>query len=307
MVDLSISIVNWNTKDLLRDCLESVFKSKGALNYEVFVVDNASVDGSTQMVKKRFPQAKLIENRENLGFSKANNQALRKSKGRYFLLLNSDVIVSSNTLKKMVEFMDEHAKAGVAGCRLVDSDGTPQPSYGDFHSLAKVVTGRLIPTNFTEKWLGRYIRPHRDSQEAREVDWVSGAFLVARREAIDEVGMLDENIFMYFEDDDWCYRMKQRGWRVYFVPQAQAVHLFGKSIERVRHRISVQSVASKYYFYRKHYCETKLCMLRIFQTAHSLLVMGLQLVNYLLQPNERNKVKKLLHAHKEIIKLSFER
>ena len=306
-MDLSISIVNGNTKDLSRDCLESVFKSKGGLNYEVFVVDNASVDGSTEMVRKKFPQVKLIENRQNLGFSKANNQALRKSKGRYFLLLNSDVIVLCDTLKKMVEFMDEHKKAGIAGCRLLNPDGTSQASYGDFHSIAKVLIGKLIPTNFTEKWLGRYMQSHRISREAREVDWVTGAFLIARREAIDEVGMLDENIFMYFEDDDWCYRMRKRGWKVYFVSQAQAVHLFGKSIQRVRHRISVESVVSKYYFYRKHYGRTRLCMLKIFQTGHSLLVMGLQLLNYLLRPNERNKVKELLHAHKEIIKLSFER
>jgi len=306
-LDLSISIVNWNTKDLLRDCLQSVFKSKGGLNYEVFVVDNASVDGSTEMVKRKFPQVRLIENRENLGFSKANNQALRESKGRYFLLLNSDVILLSDTFENMVEFMDNHKEAGVAGCRLLNPDGTPQASHGDFHSIAKVLIGKLSLGNFTEKWLGRYMQSHRISQEAREVDWVSGAFLMARREAIDEVGMLDENIFMYFEDDDWCYRMKQGGWRVYFVPQAQAIHLFGKSIQRVRHRISVESVASKYYFYRKHYGKTRLKMLKIFQIIHSFLMMGLQLVNYLLRPNERNKVKELLHAHKEIVKLSLER
>ena len=304
-MDLSISIVNWNTKDLLRDCLQSVFKCKGGLNYEVFVVDNASVDGSTEMVNRKFPHVKLIENRQNLGFSKANNQALRRSKGRYFLLLNSDVIVLPDTLKKMVEFMDEHGKAGIAGCRLLNPDGTPQPSYGDFHSIAKVLIGKLIPANFTEKWLVRYMQSHWDSQEARQVDWVTGAFLIARREAIDEVGMLDENIFMYFEDDDWGYRMKQRGWKVYFVPQAQAVHLFGKSMERVRHRISVQSVASKYYFYRKHYGKTRLKMLKIFQTAHSLLVIGLQLVNYLFHRDERDEMKKLFNTHKEIIRLTL--
>lgn len=306
-MDLSISIVNWNTKDLLRDCLQSVFKSRGEMNYEVFVVDNASVDGSAEMVKKGFLRVKLIENRQNLGFSKANNQALRKSKGRYFLLLNSDAIVLSDTLKNMVEFMDEHEEAGVAGCRLLNPDGTPQPSYGDFHSIAKVLMGKLVPHNFIEKWLGRYMHSHRRSQEAREVDWVTGAFLIARREAIDEVGVLDENIFMYFEDDDWCYRMKQGGWKVYFVPQAQAVHLFGKSMERVRHRISVQSVASKYYFYQKHYGKARLKMLKIFQTAHSLLVMGLQLINYLFHRDGRDEIERFLNTHKEIIKLSLRR
>jgi len=192
--DLTISIVNINNCSLLDKCLKSIFEKTHKANFEVFVVDNASRDGSQKMVKEKFPQVRLIENNKNLGFSAANNQVIKESKSKYLLLLNNDTVVLEDALDKMVEFMDKHEDAGALGCKLLNSDGTLQPSCRKFPNLLVYILillklHRLFPEL---KILKRYFMTDFNHQETREVDQVMGACLMMRREAIDDVGLLDE-------------------------------------------------------------------------------------------------------------------
>jgi len=242
MPDVSVIVVNWNTRALLERCLASVFETSGDLSLEVIVVDNASTDGSAAMVRERFPEARLIVNPENVGFARANNQGLRVSAGRYQLLLNSDTVVWPGALARMIAFMDEHPCVGVLGAELRNPDGSLQPSWAAFPSLLSEICGR----NF------RVRRPYPGS-EAFRVDWVGGACLMVRREAADQVGLLDEAIFMYTEETDWCYRLARGGWEIVYLPGACVTHLGGGSSRNSSLRSLLALYASKMYFFRKHY------------------------------------------------------
>ncbi len=246
---LSIIVVNWNTRNLLAGCLASVMETAGDLDPEVWVVDNASSDGSAAMVRERFPQVRLIENVQNIGFARANNQALAQADGRYLLLLNSDTIVKPGALRALVEFMDAHPDAGAVGARLLNADGSLQPSchpmltpWREFWRLLFLETMRRCATYDMARW---------DVDTPRQVEVIKGACLMVRREALDQVGQLDEGYFMYTEEVDLCYRLAQAGWKLYWVPQAQVVHYDGQSAKQVAERMYVQLYRSKVQFYRK--------------------------------------------------------
>lgn len=252
MADLSIVIVNWNTCDLLVQCLESVYETAGDLELEVIVVDNGSTDGSVGVVRERFPQVCVVANSENVGFVRANNQAMARCQGRHVLLLNSDTRVLPGALGELVRFMDARPGAGVAGVRLLNPDGSFQASHSPFPTLWReflMLSG-----------LGRrFVRPRYPSygpgleEGARQVDYVEGACLLARREAIDQVAGLDERIFMYAEDVDWCYRFAQAGWEVWYLPQVTIVHYGGQSTRQRQGRMEAELYRSRVYFFRKHY------------------------------------------------------
>lgn len=261
LLDLSIVIVNWNTESYLRDCLNSILEYSVGLSYEVWVVDNASSDQSVPMIREEFPQVMLLVNRENVGFARANNQALRLCRGRYALLLNSDTYVQENTLRVMIDFMDRHPEAGISGCKLQNADGTFQPACRRSIPTPAVsllrMTGlsRLFPNSRT---MAKYNLTFQDATAVQEVDSVSGAFLLVRRKVMEQVGLLDEAFFLHCEDLDWCYRAKQAGWKVFFVPHAAAVHLKGKSSDLVPVRTSFHLHRSMYIFYRKHFARATL-------------------------------------------------
>lgn len=253
--DVSIIVVNWNTRTLLAGCLGSIAQSNDDLDVEVFVVDNGSTDGSREMVRQEFPDVNLITSTENLGFARANNRAIRVSHGRYALLLNSDTVVQPGALQAMVHFADQHPEAGVIGCRLLNADGSLQPSWAQFPTLWSELIGR----NFRKR------RPVIEDLAYR-VDWVGGACLLARRKAIEMVGLLDEDFFMYSEEADWCFRMAKRGWAVYYFSGAEVIHFGGGSSRRAGDEMLVQLYRSKLLFFRKHYgpyCEGLLCALLI--------------------------------------------
>jgi len=194
-------------------------------------VDNASADGSAQMVRERFPWARLIENAENVGCARANNQAIRRSKGRYVLLLNSDAMVLRDTLSHLISFADTHPHAGIVGARLLNSDGSFQAGGNDFPTLIS----ELFLLTGTAKWIySPYFPsyPPEESKTTRRCDWVGGACLLARRTAIETVGLLDEGYFMYTEEIDWCYRMHQAGWEVWYHAEAPVIHYSGSSANR---------------------------------------------------------------------------
>lgn len=243
MNDLSIVVVNWNTRDLLSQCLQSIYDTANDLAVETIVVDNGSTDDSRAMIRQRFPQVTLIENDQNVGFARANNQALAVARGRYFLLLNSDAIVLPHTLERMVEFADAHSRASVIGCRLLNADGSLQESWASFPTFWSEVVGR----NF------RMCRLIKEDPLAYEVDWVGGACMLVRPTAIDEVGLLDESFFMYSEEADWCFRMRQHGWKVCYLAGVAVIHLGGGSASRASATQLVHLYENKIRFFCKHY------------------------------------------------------
>ncbi len=248
-MNLSVVIVNWNTRDLLAGCLESILASGGRPDMELVVVDNASTDGSAQMVRGRFPQVELVENQTNLGFARGNNQAIERCQGRYVLLLNSDTRVVGNSLDTLVTFMDEHPRAGAAGAKLLNADGSLQPSCQPMLTPAHEFW-RLIFLDNLVHW-ATYGSEFWKSLEPRQVDVIKGACLMLRREALSEIGLLDESYFMYTEEVDLCFRLAKAGWQLWWIPAAQVIHFGEASSRQVAQDMYVQLYRSKIQFYRK--------------------------------------------------------
>ena len=216
---------------------------------EVFVVDNGSVDGSGEWVKDRFSEVNFIENKLNLGFAKANNQALILSKGKYVLLLNPDTQVKEGAIERLCSLMDSLPEAGMAGAQLLNADGSKQNSIANFPSLATELLNKgLLRWFFPEMFPGK----ERNYVEPIEVDSVIGACMMVRRQAMEQVGLLDEDYFLFLEETDWCYRMKRAGWKVVHAPRAEVTHFQGKSAERERRRARVEYYRSRYLFFKKH-------------------------------------------------------
>ena len=248
-------IVNYNVKYYVEQCLESVRRASEGLRVEVFVVDNLSTDGSVAYLRERFPEVTFIENRENVGFARANNQAIRQSKGKYVLLLNPDTIVSEDTLARFVAFMEAHPEAGGAGAYMLNVDGTfaPESRRGlptPFVAFCKMSgLAALFPKSHL---FGRYYMRYLDENEVNEIEIISGAFMCLRREALDKVGLLDEDFFMYGEDIDLSYRVLQGGYKNYFFP-ARMLHYKGESTKKSSYRYVYVFYQAMRLFFRKHY------------------------------------------------------
>ncbi len=247
-MDLSIIIVNYNTRKLLEKCLESVFKSVGSVKFEVWVSDNGSIDGSIEMMKQKFPQVKLIENNANLGFSKGNNVAIKQATGKYILLLNSDTEIKPDTLELSLKYMDEHEDVGIMGCKVLLPDGSlDQASRRKFPN----------PWNSFLRLFGfkKFSDYNIDSpiDQEMEVDAVMGAYLLIRKSVIDQVGLLDEEYFMYGEDLDWCWRVKEAGYKVVYYPKAEITHFKYGSSQAIPFRTIKWAHTAMKIFYRKHY------------------------------------------------------
>jgi N-acetylglucosaminyl-diphospho-decaprenol L-rhamnosyltransferase len=264
---LSIVIVNWNTRDSLAQCLESVvatphlqipdpLNQSGIVHLppftlEVWVVDNCSTDGSAQMVQARFPWVRLVENLENIGFARANNQVIRESKGRYVLLLNPDTEVKSGALQALVCFMDAHPQAGAVGPQLLNLDNTLQPSCHPAPTLPRELW-RLF--HLDALWpYALYPMAKWDLDTPRRVDVVQGACLLLRRATLDQVGLFDEDYFIYSEEMDLCYRLEQAGWRIYWVPEAEVIHYGGHSTQQVAMDMFLRLYQSKLLYFRKRH------------------------------------------------------
>ncbi len=249
LIDLSVVIVSWNTREVLLSCLESIFLSRKRISLELIVVDNGSQDGGGREAKRTFPTLHLIENQRNEGFAKAANQGLKKSEGRYILLLNPDTKMKRGAMEQLVSFMDAHVDAGVAGGQLFNRDHSKQNSIANFPSLAtELLNKSLLRQFFPNKFPGK----ERNYPEPIEVDSVIGACIIIRREAMEQVGTLDEDYFLFLEETDWCYRMKRRGWKVYHIPQAEVYHDQGKSAETEKKKARVEYYRSRYIFFKKN-------------------------------------------------------
>jgi len=232
-MDLSIIIVSFNTKKLLKDCLASIFQNGFKGKLEVIVIDNNSTDGSALMVEKDFKDAFLIKNKENLGFAKAINQGIKKSKGKFILLLNSDILLKKNSLNSMVSFAKKKSSLGAVGGRLLDVDGSVQGSCFYLPTLWRAIINSKIFLKYTPQ-----------GKSPVEVEVISGAVFLIPRKVIKKIGLLDERYFLYFEDLDYCRRIKKAGFKVFYFPQAEFIHFHGasgKSIPQQTHQWLVES------------------------------------------------------------------
>lgn len=255
-MDLSIIIVSYNTRELLKQTIESIIATVGTLAYEIIVVDNASRDGSAEMIRMEYPGVRLLMNDRNVGFSKANNLGIRQSSGSYVLLLNSDTVVKNNCLSECIRHMGEHPEIGALGPRILLTDGTldrackrgfPTPEASLYYFLKLDKKHPMSPK------YGKYNMTYLSELERNEVDSLVGAFMMVRRSVIDEVGMLDEDFFMYGEDIDWCYRIKAAGYQNIYFPKAEIIHYKGASSRKKRIKTLYEFHRAMLLFYKKHY------------------------------------------------------
>ena len=256
MIDLSIIIVNYNVKEFLQNLLESVYKAAGKLSIEIIVVDNASDDGSPEIIKQRFPQVKLIENKVNVGFGKANNQALEIAGGKYIVLINPDTIVKEDTFSKLIDFFNKTPDAGLAGCKILNPDGSLQLACrrsfpGPWTSFTKVFgLSSLFPKS---KLFAKYNLTYLDENQTYEVDAISGAFMMMRRDVYEKIGGFDPAFFMYGEDLDFCYRTQQAGFKVYYFHETEVIHFKGESTKRSKIDETKIFYDAMHLFVKKHF------------------------------------------------------
>ena len=289
-MDISIVIVNWNTRDLLLDCLTSIYRYVEDCDFEVFVVDNGSVDDSVAAVRAKYPEVKIIQNETNLGFAAANNKAFKVMKGRYCLMLNTDTILTYGAVDQLYSFIEEHQGVGMVCGQLLNEDGSRQNSIANFPTIFAMLANEtvlriLLPRRFPSK--------RRDFLKPIKVDSCIGACILVRRTAMDDVGLLDEKYFFYFEETDWAYRMWKKNWQVFFLPSAKIFHLQGQT--------ATYSAKTRIMFYRSRSIFFK----KWYPHKHGLMVatvffrlwidIGLNIIHYLfsfgLSQDARQKIK----------------
>jgi len=291
LVDISFIIVNWNTREILVNCLNSIYKTVTDIDQEIYVVDNNSTDGSQDAVKNGFPDVKLIENKTNTGFSYANNQALSVMQGRFAVLLNSDAVLREGAIKSLLNFMNNTPRAGIAGVQLLNKDGSRQNSIDNFPSLETEILNKSIlrlifPCKYPGK-TGNYNAPI-------EVDSVIGACMIVRKEAMDEVGFLDEDYFIFLEETDWCFRMNKKGWKVYHVPDSRVFHLSGHSKKKTPGESQIEYYKSLYKFFRKNKDPVSYLTLRILKPSKLLINLFLNILGNLITLFQNEKLSSRL-------------
>ena len=279
-VDLSVIIVSWNVRDLLRRCLLAIGSSRGISPeekaIEVIVVDNGSRDGSPEMIAAEFPEVRLIQNADNRGFTAANNQGLALSHGRKLVLLNPDTEVVTDALAMMAAYMEAHPGVGALGPQLRYPDGSLQSSRRRFPTLSTAI----VESTVLQEWwrdnriLRRYYMTDTPDDAVQTVDWVVGACLMVRREAFEQVGGLDEGFFMYSEELDWCHRLRDAGWKIVYLPTAAVIHHEGKSSEQVVAARHIHFQSSKVRYFRKYHGRVPGELVRVFLLATYLFQWG---------------------------------
>ncbi len=257
-MDVSIVIVSYNVANRTNDCIVSV-KTETTCLYEIIVVDNNSQDNSVEVLRANYPDVRLIQNTYNAGFAKANNQAFREARGRYIFMLNPDTVVLDKAIDRLVQFMDEHLYAGACGPKVLNSDMTLQPNCHHYPSvLMRLIEhsgfNRRFPQN---RFFGKEFMTYWNYNEVREIDWITGCAIMLRKRVLDQIGMLDENYFMYTEEVDICYRIKKKGFKIVFCPTAKIIHYWGESSLK-EEKDSTGSLnkylySTRYYFIRKSY------------------------------------------------------
>lgn len=265
---LSIIIVNWNVRDLLRECLSSLDAGRDGLDVEVIVVDSASVDGSTEMVRVEFPWVRLIPRGENVGFPRGNNIGLAEARGDYLLLLNPDTVVLDDALAMMVAYLTTHLDVGAVGPLLLNPDGSIQSSRRRFPTLATGFFESTWLEGLAPGLLRRYYALDLPDDATADVDWLTGACIMIPRAVYEQIGGLDEGYFMYSEELDWCRRIKEAGWRVVYHPMARIIHHVGKSSEQAVTARHIYFQRAKLRYFRKYHGRGVAAILRAWLLAN---------------------------------------
>ena len=278
-LDLSIVIVNWNTREFLDWCLASIYESLSGSGFEVIVADNNSSDGSAKMIRKKYPRVRLIENKMNYGFARASNQAIRESRGRYVLILNSDTTLFSGTIEKLIEFMDGRKDAGAVSPRILNVDGSIQSLGRDLPSLSNTFLQYFLPYKFY-RIIQDFLR--RKNEEIFEVDGLSGSAMLIRKKTLVSVGLFDEKLPLYAEDIDLCYRIKKAGWKMYCCASVSISHLEGASTSLVPVKSKVKADIAPYAYFEKHYGKRVALLVRMMIAISAAMRMMAWLILYCL-------------------------
>lgn len=282
---LSIIIANHNAQEYLLPCLDSIYKNTSQIEFEVIIIDNGSCDQSMPLVKSRFKEVKLIENKTNAGFAKAVNQGVLLAKGEYILCLNNDTIIMPASLNKLIGFMNSCPEAVAAGGKVLNPDGSIQFSCRKFPNYSTALFNRqsLLTRLFrNNKFSNNYLMSNWPHDETRQVDWASACYLIMRREAFENVGLFDERFFMYCEDVDWCYRANQKGYKVYYFPEAPIIH-YSSGSEKPEFIKIIWHHQSMYKFYKKHYSKFLIMDILVITalTARAIFLLAIKYLRYL--------------------------
>lgn len=302
MIDLSVVVVSWNVRDLLCECLESVQASSRADRTEVIVVDSASSDGTPEAVQERFPAVRLVKLDVNVGFSKGNNIGLEAAAGRYILLLNPDTRLVGKALECMVAYMDAHPTVGLIGPKLLNPDGTVQSSRRRFPTLwTGIFESTWLQCAAPQRVLSHFYMLDCSDDAICPVDWVYGAAMLVRREVVDQVGGFDEGFFMYSEELDWQKRIREAGWLIHYVPDAQIIHYGGKSSEQIVAQRHIYFQTSKIRYFRKHHGVLAGWFMRSFLLSNYVWQLGLEGLKGLLGHKRELRMNRV-HAYWHVLR-----
>ena len=299
-ISLSVIIVNWNVKQFLKECLESIKKNIKNVNYEIIVVDNNSNDNSVDMLKCFFPEVILIQNKTNLGFAKANNHAIKISVGNYILLLNPDTVVLSDLAEQMLAFMEAAKDVGVCGCRLISPQNPDAPfnvGWLKFPSLKH----EMYSDTFLERIVSKMQKKNTEKiiklemSKPVETDWVSGACLMIRKKTVEQVGLMDENIFLYAEDVEWCYRIKKEyGWKLYVLPYVEVIHYGQQSMKKDKNiNWLIHYYHGRYRFFQKYANKYLFLCVRIIKTILFFVEYVRNVICLMISADKEKYIKKL--------------
>jgi GT2 family glycosyltransferase len=306
MMDLSIIIVNYNTKEITRNCIKSIYESHLHIKFEIILVDNASTDGSIEMIQHEFPNVTLIKNPDNRMFAKANNQGIKLSKGKFILLLNSDTLVNENNIEKLVRFMEENPKVGCVGPRVLNSDGSVQSEGRVFLNLHFLITHLLQVARWPiRQKLKCHLLPYGyylnfEQGKVRKVGWISGCCMLIKKDLINKIGLLDENFFFYNEDREFCYRGWKNGFETWVYPQSEIIHLGGVSTNSsvLKQSLTPQKINQEIYL---HKITTEIFQLFIIRFTY-LIVYSIQ--KFFISKSHKNEInEKILHQKKILKKI----
>ncbi|MGA2332389.1 MAG: glycosyltransferase family 2 protein [Syntrophales bacterium] len=293
MVDISIIIVSWNAKGLLEKCLDSISNISNRYRSETIVVDNASTDGAPELVKNKFPEVKLIQNAVNLGFARANNIGITEGVGRYICLINSDVVVPEHCLDHMCEYMDANLEIGVLAPKVLNPDGTLQYTCREFPSFwNNLCRAFALDTTFPRSSIfGRQFMTYWSHDKVSDVDYVSGCFMLVRKSALEQVGLLDEEFFFYAEDKDWCKRFWDAGWHVVYDPLVQVYHHNAGSSSKDPVKFYIEEIRANLQYYKKHHNQlSKMAFILTTILHQQLRILG-SLISLVLKPQVKNETR----------------
>lgn len=299
MVDLSFIIPSWNTRELLRQCLNSIYKNRPNLSFEVWVIDNASTDGSVDEIPELFPEVKLVKNSKNLGYAGANNQAARSAEGANFLLLNSDTVIHLNAVDELFEYLSTHANVAAVGPKLLNGDGSLQISASPGPSLGREFWRLFHLDHFIP--IGHYPRSKFITSQPLSVEVLLGACIMVKKSVIDQIGLFDEEYFMYSEEVDLCERIRKKGWALHWLPGPEVTHFGGMSTRQDSERMFLELYRNKIKFFRKHRGEVQTEIYRSIIWVSSLVRVFFTSSLSLIPSSRRKEWKSIKHNYMKLL------